>query len=767
MSLKNILLFLFLLTSFSIFAQKRVTGKIIDAETNEPMISVIIKEPNSSSNGTVTNLDGFFELEITGDQIEVCWGSYFGCDLYDIDQNHLTGLVFYVPQLSVDVDPVEVVGNYTPQGNATIPAITQLSKPQLQINNEVAITPSLNLVPGILMHSGALNTNRITIRGVGNRSPFATAKIRAYLDEIPLTNGVGETTIEDLDLSFIQSVAIIKGPAASLYGAGLGGVVQLSTHQSRRRIKNQLTLGSTFGSYGLNRQTAQLDFGESQKYNMHFNFNRTHSDGYRDNNQYDRNSFSAFAKFYLDDKNEFSFFANYTSLKAFIPSSLNLDDFTNEPEKAAFTWGRVKGFEDYEKTLLGISHKTKFNNQWQWSNSLFTNFRGSYESRPFNILREQNFALGGRSSLSYLGIEAGGLTAVLKLGIEYFNESYNWQTSVTNDGVIGALLSDNEERRTYSNLFFQSEWEIQNNTQITAGLNMNSTQYDYADLFLEDGNDLSGEYEFESILSPYISIQHQIREHAIWINNINLFGIVSHGFAPPTLEETLTPDGSKNPNIQPERGWNFEIGTDGKLFQKLGYKLSFYNMYIRDLLVARRTGLDQFDGVNAGKTKHQGLELSLKYDVIYNNNFTFDLFSNYHFANYSFTEFIDDEEDFSGNELTGTAPHTFNVGANARWLATGLYGYLDFRYVDAMPMRDDNSIYSEAYQVANFKLGWQKTFDKHWGLDVYTGINNLLDAKYASMILINAGSFGGNAPRYYYPGLPRNFYGGAKLKYIF
>ena len=31
------------------------------------------------------------------------------------------------------------------------------------------------------------------------------------------------------------------------------------------------------------------------------------------------------------------------------------------------------------------------------------------------------------------------------------------------------------------------------------------------------------------------------------------------------------------------------------------------------------------------------------------------------------------------------------------------------------------------------------------------------------MVLVNAGSFGGRAPRYYYPGAPRNYYGGIRL----
>ena len=49
-------------------------------------------------------------------------------------------------------------------------------------------------------------------------------------------------------------------------------------------------------------------------------------------------------------------------------------------------------------------------------------------------------------------------------------------------------------------------------------------------------------------------------------------------------------------------------------------------------------------------------------------------------------------------------------------------------------------------------------------MQLYAGIRNLFNEKYASMILVNAQALGGNAPRYYYPGEPVNFYAGMKIK---
>ena len=62
---------------------------------------------------------------------------------------------------------------------------------------------------------------------VKDKPSFSTDKIRAYFDHIPLTNGIGETTIEDIDLGLIDRVEVIKGPNSSIFGAGLGGVINL------------------------------------------------------------------------------------------------------------------------------------------------------------------------------------------------------------------------------------------------------------------------------------------------------------------------------------------------------------------------------------------------------------------------------------------------------------------------------------------------------------------------------------------------------------
>lgn len=79
-------------------------------------------------------------------------------------------------------------------------SIAVLTPADIQRNNLSEIAPVLNTIPGVFMQSGSINTNRISIRGIGTRTPYGTNKIRAFYGSIPLTSGDSETTIEDIDL---------------------------------------------------------------------------------------------------------------------------------------------------------------------------------------------------------------------------------------------------------------------------------------------------------------------------------------------------------------------------------------------------------------------------------------------------------------------------------------------------------------------------------------------------------------------------------------
>lgn len=623
-----------------------------------------------------------------------------------------------------------------------------------QITREPSFTlaPSVNKSPGVWMQSGSINTNRLTIRGIGTRSAFGTNKIRAYYGEIPLTNGVGETTLEDLDLDQMADIEIIKGPASGFYGSGLGGVLLFNPLQATR---TQFSQRVSVGSFQTIKYSGKLDVALKNS-NHSLVYSRLHSSGYRENNKTNRHNVTWTSTF-TRRQTTLNVLGAFIQTDAFIPSSIDLQTFEATPEKAAANWAATRGYEEYKKAFGGLSFRQGLSGNWIAKLSIFGQYNTNNELRPFNILQEENHYVGERSVVEKK-ISSPNTTTRLMLGNEYFRENYKWQTLQNSNREAGTLLSDNQEFRWYNNLFLLADLNFRQQLIVSASLNWNRTSYRYEDQFLSDGNQ-GGEHRFPSIISPRLATS--------WIlnNYMRIFSVVSHGFSPPTLEETLMPGGLRNISIKPETGWNFELGAKGSISPSLFVELSVYYMKVKNLLVAQRTGEDEYMGINAGGTNHPGMEIRIDYRLINLPTVTTWFRVNGSLTRYRFSEFTDRGNDYAGNKLTGTPDLLTN------WMletthAKGFFLNLHYLTVGRMPLRDDNTIYSDAYAIANMMAGYEKTF-KHISIAITSGVQNLFDKRYASMVLINAVAVGAQLPRYYYPGLPRNYKTQVSLKYSF
>lgn len=761
--LKKIIIITFFIQVITGYSQSLIKGKVINENGVLLADTKIVDAKNRII--TTSNSDGYFEMQKEGVYT-------FQKKGYQFKNINLKSSKFYTVQLSInysELDEVIVTSNHIPQQLKKATASIAIITPQdIQRSNNTDFAPILNRTPGVFMQSGALNTNRITIRGIGARNLFGTSKIRAYFKDIPLTNGSGQTTIEDFELASIGSFEISKGAASSAFGAGLGGVIRLNPENANF---SEFSLQPEFsiGSFGLNKSILTANYG-TKKNSFKAIYSDTKSDGFRENNQYDRKTFTLNTNHFLGDKDELTVLISYVDLKAFIPSSINEETFRENPQSAAFTWKSARGFEDSERGIFGLSWSHIFSNSIKQVTSVFTSFRNNYEPRPFNILKENTIAIGTRSRL------LGTNTLLDKnvkwtIGVELFNDRYTsktfenlYQDFPTGTGSVqGSNLSDFKENRNYYNVFAEANYEFSENTTLSIGLNVNETWYKLNDRFLvsEENPGQSGNFSFNTILSPKVGLSH------LFSKNISLFSSVSHGFSPISLEETLLPDGQINTNLKPETGWNYEIGTRSNFFDnRLLINLSVYRLDIKNLLVSRRTAEDQFIGINAGKTQHNGLESEINFKWIENEKLSIQTFTNFTVNNFKFKEFVEDGNDFSGNDLTGVPSSVFNTGIDFNF-AFGLYGNIKYQYVGSMPITDANSLYSDDYELTNFKVGYLFQFLKEIQVNAFFGVNNVFDEAYASQILINASSFGGNAPRYYYPGNPINYFAGINFNYLF
>ena len=748
---------------FSGFGQLKIKGKVIDDTNNELLSNVVITNLNTKKE-VISDHNGTFEITKKGTYL-------FKKNGYLEKEVNIQSSDYNIIQLSInpsELNEIIINSSLLPKKLKKFSTtINILSKKDIDRGNNINIASILNRVPGVFMQSGALNTNRISIRGIGSRNLFGTAKIRAYFKDIPLTTGSGQTAIEDFELASISRLDITKG-ASSIYGAGLGGTIQL-TPQNAYLNQSNLNSEFTLGAFGLTKGVINFNHGTT-KNSFKATYSNTHSNGYRDNNEYNRQTITLNSNHFLAEKDKLSFLASYVDLKAFIPSSLNENTYLNNPTSAAFTWGQSKGFEDSQRGIFGLSWNHTYQENLKQITSVFSSFRKGYEPRPFNILDESTFAIGIRSRFI-------GHTKLLDksinwtIGGEFFRDYYKWATFLNlyqdfpkgHGSVQGNRLSDFKEIRTYSNVFFETDYELTNKTTILVGLNLNNTSYDLDDKFPTsiDNLDQSGTFKFKSIVSPKFGISHQLN------NNTVIYSSITKGFSPITLEETLLPNGQINTELKPETGWDYEIGTRGLIInKKLQFNFAIYRLDIKNLLVARRINQDQFIAVNAGQTLHDGLELELNYKWFKNTAISLSSFVTYSLNDFKFKAFIDGDDNFSGNDLTGVPSQVFNTGIDIN-SKIGFYGNINYQHVGSIPITDSNSLYSTSYNLTNFKFGYKINATKKLKINTFFGINNIFDEHYASQILINASSFGGSTPRYYYPGNPLNHYLGININYGF
>lgn len=414
---------------------------------------------------------------------------------------------------------------FTRQLGTVTGTVSHIPKSVITNSQQISIQPVLEQIPGIQMQSGALNTARLTIRGIGSRTPYASNRIKAFFDDIPLTSGDGATIVEDLEMSQIGQIEIIKGPSSALYGPGLGGVIAIESLKPQNGW--QASAQAEAGSFDLQKLGGSLSYRQSDNY-LKAALTNTRTDGHRENNQYQRTNLLLQGGL-THKKHQLSVLANYIDLKAHIPSSINYETYTNAPHKAAANWLAIKGYQEYQKWQSGLTVKSQISTYLDHKIIVYGLVNKAYEPRPFNILDEGTQTIGLKENLTYQKDHIA-----LSLGYELFNEGYQWKIFEINDGQQGPLLSNNQEQRFFYNIQAHAEVDLGTSTVVSAGLNLHQLQYRTQDIESDQSEE---KHNYRVVVSPRIGINQRVGTH------MYLYAAAGHGFSAPSPEEASCPMG--------------------------------------------------------------------------------------------------------------------------------------------------------------------------------------------------------------------------------
>ena len=374
-------------------------------------------------------------------------------------------------------------------------------------------------------------TNSVSINGLGGGAVLILIDGRRYLGR----NSTGELNLEDLDLSNIERIEIVKGAGSAMYGSdAMAGVINFITKKpSTFGMANSIDV--SYGSYNDTRFSDTLTFRNEK-------FSGAFSAGYRGYDGYDldeetlmtegepeskRYNVSGNMEYALHEKVRTKVYADYsyrdvtkyylggaTMMSPVYNSLRELTRYSFSPEvdfnltdstsvNAVFNYGKYERLETYD-------YGTSFSVQDPW------------------VETNNEIKLTGRQIWGIADMDQ-----FLQFGYEFRNQKLE-------RGSLDIPDSDsNEADRDINVLWAQNEFNLIENFKITAGFRYD----DYSD--------------FGSEWSPKITAMYAVNDK----NRVRFS--YGHGFRAPRFGELYIDLGyyfKGNPDLLPETSNNMTIG---------------------------------------------------------------------------------------------------------------------------------------------------------------------------------------------------------------
>lgn len=246
------LTFLLVLLSFmginEALAQRTISGTVTSTEDDQsiPGVQVVVK---GTSMGTTTNLDGEYSVEINNDA-EILVFKFVGMVTQEIEIGAKTVINVVMDPEVVNIEGVVVTALGISREKKTLGySVQDVSGDELnKAQQNDAISSLQGRVSGVQINSSTNmgGSQKILVRGAssitGNNEPLI------IVDGVPMDNSNYNSTnaqagyggkdygnmMNDLDPNEIESVSVLKGAAAALYGSRAGGgVILIETKKAK------------------------------------------------------------------------------------------------------------------------------------------------------------------------------------------------------------------------------------------------------------------------------------------------------------------------------------------------------------------------------------------------------------------------------------------------------------------------------------------------------------------------------------------------------
>ena len=786
--------------------QEKVSGYVLDEDTNLPINNVAIYD-NNSDQIYYSDSDGYFEFIKNKNTVEIVFfieGYILLSKQLDEDNVNLNiKLSSRVEKLNEVVvrankkkifqirrmKDFEETSVFAGKKNEVI--LLELSMANLASNNARQI---YNQIPGLNIYQNDDAGLQLNIGGRGldpNRTSNFNTRQNGYdisADALGYPESYYTPPAEGL-----SEIQILRGAASLQYGTQFGGLINFIMKRPNLDKKLELITRNTIGSNNLFTNFTSLS-SKGEKLNYYGYINYKKGDGFRINSNFESVNTFQFLEYNFNDSTSLSSEITYLNYLAQQAGGLSDQMFKEDPYQS----NRSRNWFEVDWLLYNIKFKKEFSEKTNFTFSFF-GLEAKRNSLGFRTNRVSQVDSGQERDLikgdfSNFGFESRLLTrykafknkSYFLIGLKYYNSN---SSSIQGPGSNGIDANFNFQNSLYPNYNNQSDYTYPNknialfgenifylteNFSITPGFRYENIETKSDGFYRKINLDGAGNVIFNE---KYDELDFKKRNFLLLglgisykpNRNIEMYSNISENYRSVTFADIsiINPAYAVNPDIDDEKGYTFDLGFRGNINRKISYDTNIFLLLYEDRIGFVQKvfpdGNVKSERGNVGNARINGIESLFDFDlneIFFKNN---DIDINY-FVNYSYieSEYLEsDQVGIEGNSVEFVPNHNLKTGLKFGYKNLSFnfqYSFISKQFTDSSNAIGGNlsGVIGEIpkYSLADISLSY-----KLKNLSFETGVNNLFNEKY----------FTRRATGYPGPGIipsaPRNLYFTMQIKF--
>ncbi len=500
---------------------------------------------------------------------------------------------YSLSQVVVTATKFEIDAGYSPS------RIEIINSNQIKNSNGSRLADILNHSPAVFIKSygSTASLKTISLNGLGAEHTLI------------LINGVKINSFQNgqIDLSLIpkeniERIEIANNGISSIYGSeAVAGVVNIITNNSNHKLFDNsisVTANAGYGSFNTSRLGVSLS-NRINDFNFGIYYSKEKSDGNfdyyfnnglekilkkRENAAYNLQDVGINSQLFFNSNNRLIFYSTYSSQDKQVPG-IETGTPPSKTEQKDKNWNNIISLENNFNERLFL--KTNFN---------FQNNLMNYEIKPFINSYYKNIVAGISPELN------------IKLSDYDIITGYSFTYADLKSNEV-----EDKSRRNQHALFISGSNNVFNNLKLFASLRVDH----FSDL---KKNALTSRLGFN--FKPFDKIA------------LNLRANVGNNFRAPTFNDLYWKE-SGNPNLKPERSFNFETGFLGlfELLIPIQFDFSFTYINAKDKIIWLPQRNFFWSPVNVGSSESKNYLLNLSYNQKISEQLELGLNSGINFIN--------------------------------------------------------------------------------------------------------------------------------------